>query len=217
MTTTSPTIRHHALTPALVIDLYGYMSGVYHSKVVPKGTSGAMKAAGWALDLMGIQDAQTFATRYTTTIGRTIYLPYALGETQDSAVLAKQIGTCVHEHQHVEQYDNGGWRWQWAYLTDPSARARYEAEAYATDIEMAFWYNGARLDPYALAAKLKAYGCGAGDVAVAARILAASASIAWRGGVAHTPSRRAIAWLETHAPTVRLSAAAWEPIGMSPA
>jgi len=214
--TTSPTTEHHALTPALVIDLYGYMSGVYHSRVVPKGTSGAMKAAGWAFDLMGIQDAKTFMSRYTTTIGHTIYLPYVVGATQDPAVLAKEISTCVHEHQHVEQYDNGGWRWQWAYLTDPTARARYEAEAYATNLEMAFWYDGGKLDPVVLATKLLAYGCGTSDVAVTARMLAASASIAWRGGVAHTPSRRAIAWLETHAPTVRLSAAAWEPIGMSP-
>lgn len=214
--TTSPTTEHHALTPALVIDLYGYMSSGYHSRVVQKGGSNAMQAAGWALDLMGIQDAQTFMKRYATTIGRTIYLPYAVGASQDPAVLAKEIATCVHEHQHVEQYDAGGWRWQWAYMTDPTARARYEAEAYATNLEMAYWYDGGHLDPAALAAKLRAYGCGTADIAVAARMLAASASIAWRGGIAHTPSRRAIAWLETHAPTVRLSAAVWEPIGLPP-
>jgi hypothetical protein len=214
---TSPTTEHHALTPALVIDLYKYMQGVYHTRVVQKGGSGAMQAAAWGLDLMGIQDKQAFMTKYATTVGRTIYLPYVVGATGDTAALARQVATCVHEHQHVEQYDAGKWRWQWAYLTDPTARARYEAEAYATNLEMAFWYDGSQLDPAALAAKLRAYGCSAGDVAVAARMLAASASIAWRGGVAHTTSRYAIAWLEAHAPTVRRSTAPWAPIvGLPP-
>jgi hypothetical protein len=214
---TNQMIEHHALTPALVIDLYQHMQRVYHTRVVQKGDSGAMAAAAWALDLMGIQDKQTFMTRYATTIGRTIYLPFVVGETGDLQELARQIAVCAHEHQHVEQYEVGKWRWQWAYMTDASARARYEAEAYAVNLEMAYWYDGTRLDPRALALKLRHYRCGAADVEVAARMLAASAAIAWRGGVAHATSRCAIAWLEAHAPTVRLSTAPWEIIeGMAP-
>lgn len=202
----------HVITPQVVVDLYGYMRGVYGTRVVQKGDSAAMQSAGWALDLMGIHDAKTFMSKYATTIGHTIYLPYEIGKTDDSAVLAKQIATCVHEHQHVVQYDAGGWRWQVAYLTDSTARARYEAEAYATNLELAYWYNKAKLDPVALAEKLVAYGCRAADVAVAKQHLQAAAFIAWRGGVAHEPSRRAIAWLETHAAHVRLSTATWKPV-----
>ena len=191
----------HKLTPELVKGLFGFMCSSYHSKVVAKDGSAAMKAAGWALSLMRIEDQNEFLNDFSTTLGRTIYIPYVPGEACDGWPLEHQIASIVHEHLHVEQYNAGGWTWQWNYLTNPTKRAGYEAEAYATELETYYWYNKSHLDVHELASVLYSYGCSSADVAVTEAHLKACSAIAWAGGVIHAPSQKAIAWLNAHVPS----------------
>jgi hypothetical protein len=61
-------------------------------------------------------------------------MPYALGSGDASP--AMQLRTITHEHQHVVQEQIDGWRYYLGYACSRTRRARYEAEAYATGLEI---------------------------------------------------------------------------------
>lgn len=188
-------------TPDLVKEFWGYMASEYKFKTVQKADASEMRAIAWALNLMGVQSKKKFLNSYTTTIGRTMYLPFVIGvEGGVSGIsLEGQISTCVHECVHVTQYRRGGSKFVWEYLTSPAARAHYEVDAYRSNMEMYFWATGKILDPRDLAAKLAEYGCSKADIRVAAKNLEMSARVIAKGGVVSGPTKKATAWFEQHA------------------
>ena len=176
----------------------------YGTRVIAKANALEMKAAAYALGLMGVLDAEAFLRDYTTTIGRRIYVPFEPGRDADGWSLWGQLAVCVHEHQHVEQLDRDGWlKFAGKYLLSSAGRAAYEAEAYRCDMELHFWRTGEVLDPKTLAAKLKHYACTSTDVEVAEKALTMSAATVRRGGIVNRASQKAIAWLNVHAPAFK--------------
>jgi hypothetical protein len=191
------------LTPQMTKDFWDYMSDLYGTKILSKKDSSFMKVVGSFLSLMKIQDKEKFMSKYTTTIGKTIYVSFDIGGTTDKNVLASQISTCVHEHQHVVQYNRGGFDFTLEYVFQHDQRAKLEAEAYSTNIEIYHWYTGKLLDTKVLATKLLDYGCDANDVLVAEKIMNANVKIIKYGGIIHEASKEAIAWLNKNAGTLK--------------
>lgn len=189
--------------PETVQEFWQYMQGEYHSNVVAKDKSATMAAVAEILNVLDIQDRETFLKRYTTTLGRTIYIPFEISVVNEFYDLWGQIRVCVHEHQHVEQGDRDGWVvFGGRYLTSTSYRANYEAEAYGCDLEMEFWRNPS-IDLLAFgdqrADGLRNYGCKQEDIDQAKLVLSLRAGVVAQGGVETRSAQRAIAWLEQHA------------------
>ena len=187
-------------TPEQVRWLWAHMTRKYGSTVVDKSGSIPMQLAGWGLEKMGVMDAPTFLGDYTTTVGKTIYVPFEIGVPRSAADLYSQVIIAVHEHMHVIQFSREGtWTFASRYLLSKSARALYEAEAYRCDMEMEYWRSASMPSPRELAQKLQHYACSPLDIEVATKYLTASAQTIQWGGMVSEPSKEAIRWLQENA------------------
>lgn len=163
-------------SPAATRALWDAMCARYNTRVTHRERAPQMIAAGWALNLAGFMDQRTFMTRYTTVWGRHIFPCFHIG-VGDAEELWRQIVVCVHEHQHVEQYDRAGFLpYAARYLASSRQRALLEAEAYCCNIELHWWRHAALPDLDQLAARLAPYGCDPSDRAAAREIFEACAS-----------------------------------------
>jgi len=195
------------LTSQLVRDFWLHMQQHYGSTVVAKNDSAVMAAAAMLLDTLNILDKERFLKDFVTTLGKTIYIPFKLGD--DDWSLWDQTKVCVHEHQHVVQGERDGWAtFGSRYLSSSSWRAGYEAEAYGCDLELEFWKGGHGFNPYDYALwrvrALKSYGCTEADISQAAAMLGIRAGVVVQGVVENDASKVAIAWLDQHAPDLRI-------------
>lgn len=183
--------------PGDVRDFWKFMQLAYGTRVVEKAKSTDMQAAAKLLDLMGIVDETAFMTRFTTTIGTTIYAPFIIGYPESGWDLWSQIVICAHEHQHVWQDKQaGGLLYEWDYVISTAARTRYEIEAYRTGMELNWRYQNRMQSPSALAALLKNYGCSATDIKVATKALGLAIPAIKAGGLTTEVGRKAGDWLD---------------------
>lgn len=194
------------LTPDQTVALWQHMQRTFGSRVEEKQDSKVMQLAAVMLDALDIQDREQFMRDFVTTLYRTIYIPFNLG-VAGRWDLWSQVRVCVHEHQHIVQGEREGWVvFSSRYLTSPSFRAGYEAEAYGCDLEMEFWRTGTIISPATLAASLKNYGCSPADVEMAEEMLSMRAAVVEQGVVENRASIAAIEWLTANAPDIRLIA-----------
>ena len=197
---------------AVVRDFWTYMTGLYGTEVIDKENAIEMQVVAQVLGFAGIMDADDFLSKYTTTIGKRIYVPFEIGTESEDWSLWDQILVCVHEHEHVEQFNREGALWFASkYLFSTAGRAAYEAESYRCDMEIDFWHTGQVINPVALAAKLVDYGCTSIDIEVAEKVLVISAEMVKRGGVVNLASVNALAWLNENAAFLKAQAPAPEP------
>ena len=180
-------------TPDDVVALWEFLSSHYRTQLVAKGESRFMKACGSALSLLRIQSRAEFMERYTTVINRTIYLPFELDTPGSEVRLWGRIAAGIHEHQHVAQAIREGFAsFASRYLLSELARARWEAEAYGTELELMRWAGRPARSPDAIADGLRAYGCGDAARAVA---LAELERVAASTEVRTEATQLAIPWL----------------------
>lgn len=85
---------------------------------------------------LGVLDRDAYRTRFATTIGRAVFVPFALGTPLGPWSLDAQIRVLGHEATHVVQNTPNLPQFAWRYLTAPAYRAAAEAEAYAADAEI---------------------------------------------------------------------------------
>jgi hypothetical protein len=188
-------------TPAHVTALWDAMRARYGTRIVDKSSAAEMKLVGWFLERIGVLDQATFLERFTTTIGRRIYVPFTPGTPTPRHSLWSQLVICVHEHQHVEQLvRDGAVTFSLRYLASPAARAAYEADAYRCNLELHHWHTGQLPSPRELAERLRSYGVRDADIDVAETTLIAAARTVKAGGVITPAAKFAIAWLREHAP-----------------
>jgi hypothetical protein len=159
------------------------MDEEYNSVTEQKTKSSFMKVIGWFLDVIGVQNKDLFMEDYATTIKRTIYVPFHIGGNEIS--LIQQVVTCVHEHQHIEQYNRLKGKYMLGYLFNSRKRALYEAEAYSTNIEIYYWLTGKVLNTAGLANILKEYGCDGGDINAAKKVLDETVANVVKGKYTH--------------------------------
>lgn len=147
------------------------MCALYGTRVVQKSDALEMRLAGRGLEALGIMTKERFMSRYTTVWGRRVYPWFTIGRG-DADALWRQIVVCVHEHQHVEQFDREGLvRYAARYGFSTRARALLEAEAYACNVELHWWRHRSVLDPAKIAHGLLHYGCDESDIAEAEAVL----------------------------------------------
>ena len=179
------------------------MQDHFRTSVINKRSALEMQLVARGLEALGIQSKDRFLKNFTTTIGRRIYTPFEVGSPKGGWDLWHQIVICVHEHQHVVQHDREGLAYEVSYLADRAARARWEAEAYRSNLELQFWRTGTTPSAQRTASVLKDYGCRDGDIEVTAKSLALSALSVKKGAVINEATHVALGWLDEHVPRLR--------------
>jgi len=188
----------NSLTKEQVVGLWEYMGRKYDFNVVQKASAKEMQYIAFALDAMGIQNKKKFMQSYTTTIGRTVYVPFVIGEGSLTQ-LRNQAATCVHEAQHVVQFDRDSIYFIKNYTTSQPARAHYEAEGYRCTMEMFYYLTGGKmLTATSLANMLAGYGVSESDIRVTRRHLHISSKVIRMGDIISNTSKTAIRWLNNH-------------------
>ncbi|MBZ0232730.1 MAG: hypothetical protein K8M05_10405 [Deltaproteobacteria bacterium] len=188
------------LEPEDVRAFWKFMQDHYGTSVIAKDDATSMKAIATLLEALGVMDREIFLRDYTTTIGKKIYTPFEVGVAQPGWDLWQQIVVCVHEHQHVVQHVRDGLAYEAGYLADTSTRARHEAEAYLTNIELHHWRYGVIPTPRRFAEKLAHYACKDQDIAWAAKYLTLVAETVRMGGAVTEAGAVALDWLDEHLP-----------------
>jgi hypothetical protein len=191
-------------TPEMVRAFWSYMESVYGSTQIDKQDAPSMQLVADTLDLLGIQDKQTFLSRFTTTIGTHIYTPFDIGVPTPEYSLWGQIVICVHEHEHVAQYRAEGIDYLTHYLGSGADRADYEAEAYRTSAELGWWRARGVADAVGLADHLQAYNLTPGEIVSGLEIIQLSEDTIARGGLVSDATRTALEWLEANAPGLKV-------------
>jgi len=191
------------LTAPEVRSFAQHMAQHFGATLKPKATALEMRAAAAFVGLFASIEPDAFLSRWATTLGSTIYLPFAPGDSEDPERLWGQVLTITHECVHVEQHRREGLDYEWTYATQPARRALWEAEAYRTASALWFWRHGWVLDPAEVLAPLASYGLRLHDRAVAERYLRLSLTSIRKGLVLDEASRQAISWLEKNVPGLR--------------
>ena len=186
------------IQPDEVVSFWRHMQERFGTTTVNKADAVEMQIVASVLDALGILDRERFLKSFTTTLGRKIYTPFEAGRANDAWDLWDQMVVCVHEHQHVVQHDREGLSFEVSYVADRAARARFEAEAYHSNLEMHFWRYGTTTRSRPLAELLHDYGCRPEDVEIAAHSLALANVSVRRGAVLNESTRAALDWLEKH-------------------
>src|SRR5574342_872634 len=94
------------ITSEEVKKLWKYIQSIYKTKVINKSNSIEMKLVARVLDILNIANKNKFLNNSATTIRKSIYLPFSIGETNSiHKSLWHQIEICAHEHEHVLQYN----------------------------------------------------------------------------------------------------------------
>lgn len=159
------------ITPELVRKIWSEALDHFNARSVNKEDSEFMEVVGGFLDLIRVTDKREFLGRFTTTIGRTIYRPFEIGVADGVWTLQDQIVTLCHELVHVEQYTDSPLIFSLGYCSKPSVRAKYEAKAYAADMEVDYYLTGKLYDIPSRAACLLSYGLNQSHVDFAASVM----------------------------------------------
>jgi hypothetical protein len=191
------------IQPEEVWAFWRFMQDHFRTTVVNKRDAFEMQLVAHALDTLGVQSRDRFLRNFTTTLARRIYTPFDLGVPRGGWDLWSQVVVCVHEHQHVVQHDREGLSFEVSYLADRAARARWEAEAYRSNLELHFWRYGTTPSARRIAEVLTDYGCRPQDVDVAAKSLALSAVSVRKGAVLNEATHVALGWLDEHVSRLR--------------
>ena len=191
------------IQPDEVLAFWRHMQDRFGTTTVNKADALEMQLVADLLDALGILDKERFLTNFTTTLARRIYTPFEVGSPEGGWDLWSQVVICVHEHQHVVQHDREDLAYEASYVTDRAARARFEAEAYRSNLEMHFWRYGTTESARQLAELLHDYGCRPEDVEVAAQSLALANISVRQGAVLNDATRAALDWLDTHVAHLR--------------
>lgn len=180
-----------------VVAFWAAMQDRFGSEVMDKGSASEMRLVAEFLDLLGVIRSRDFMSRYTTTFGSRIYVPFQIGEASRSWPLWAQIVVCVHEHVHVVQDRSaGGLAFAWDYVTSPAARTQYEVEAYTTGLALEHRYRGSIPNPRIYADLLLNYGCSLADVEVAEKAMRLQLPAIRRGALPGPVLQWAVPWLD---------------------
>jgi hypothetical protein len=189
------------ITPTEVRAFWQYMTSQYHITVVTKDDAPSMQLIAQLLSAMQITKKDDFLKHFVTTLGHRIYTPFTVGVPQAEWSLWSQVEVCIHECQHIHQYDTAGaTEFAWKYVTSHVARAQYEAEAYTCDLEI-WWWRYRRLPNFtAVAQVLSNYGCDAADIAVVAKRLGLAAATIRSGAIVQPATKTGVTWLNRNVP-----------------
>jgi hypothetical protein len=177
-----------------VNELWDALALHFGTRDVVKSRSWLMRAIARFLAVIRVLPRQAFLLEFTTTIGHAIYLPLDRRAPCDEAECWRRLVLCVHEHQHVAQWQRGPVRFVLGYLLSRTRRAEHEAQAYGTALELAAWAGRPLPDPAEMAQRLQYYGVGPAHIRHAEGLLRAIAVRAQTGEITTEAARVAVAW-----------------------
>jgi len=184
------------ITPELVRKLWAEALDHFGAKSVDKEDSDFMEAVGGFLDGIGVLDKEDFLERFTTTIGRTIYRPFDIGVEDGGWDLESQVMILTHELVHCEQYEDGPVEFCVDYVVSRSARADFEAKAYAADMEINYFLTGELYDIPTRAASLLYYGLNQSHVDLVVSVMESISETVVQGASVNDVAAWVLNWLE---------------------
>jgi len=187
------------ITSDLVSEFWKFMLTKFGTTVGNKSDAVEMQIVATLLGSLGITDKEKFLNNFTTTIGKKIYTPFEIGIESSNWNLWSQIVICVHEHQHVIQYNEKGTIYEIEYLTSRNSRALFEVEAYRSNLEMNYWRYGKSKSARETAELLRNYGCDNDEIELAFKSLSLINSSVRQNIVVNESSKVAIDWLNSRA------------------
>ena len=161
--------------------LWNGMLGYFGATVIKKSDDAAMKTVAMFLELLKIQDHDTFLKSWAITLDKKIYLPFTPGVIEppvripsnsarpDGISLEQQLVMLCHELAHVIQ-----WRdplFIARYISSTAHRTEYETNAIRAEMEAYYSLYGSLPPVDIFVNPLKAYGCKAADLRVAKKAL----------------------------------------------
>lgn len=195
------------ITPELVKEFWKDALVKFDAKSVDKDDSTFMKSIGTFLDAIKVLDKEDFMERFTTTIFKTIYRPFKIGDTANYSLWG-QITVLVHELVHVLQFEDDEVGFTVGYIANESSRAAYEADAYSADMEMHWWMYGEIYDIKRRASALKHYGLEQDEIDFAASVIESNSLTVQNSDAAvNEVAAWAMTWLEEHGVTPEHKAA----------
>lgn len=137
----------HNLTSEEVKDFFTYMH--MHQSVNAVGYNkidrDEMEIVAEFLDAINIIDKELFMESYTNTIGSAIYYSFVIGDFSKVSSQS-QIKVCVHECQHVIDYNKEKLLFLIRYISNEYARALSESRAMVTELEMDYMLRGSLMN-----------------------------------------------------------------------
>lgn len=183
------------ITPEQTKEFHRAACERWHAHIADKNDSSVISAVASLLDTMKILDKEEFMENYTITLLDTIYPPYDVG-VPDNYSLWDQVETLVHELVHVQQYRDDKLGFPFRYVADKSARAEYEAKAYAADMEMFYWRTGKLYDIRARAQVLENYALEQEHINFAASLMESIGATIEAGAAVNDIAAWSMDWLE---------------------
>lgn len=188
------------LRPAHLAGFAEHLAKKYGLQYVTDGGSdtGSLVHAGAALIAPHISP-RAFLRENSLTVGNVLCFPFSVTDPTPVGVwsLPWQFMQLAHATTHALQSAN---HWiaplGWDYFTDERARADYEAQALRVFWELhPLLFAGLRPDPYALAERARAYGCGDATLAQVRASLLEYIDRSERQGRITRAGHDAIVWL----------------------
>lgn len=177
-----------------------YMAATVGARIVTRTSAVEYQMLRAALQAVsgGVLDIEKLLETYSTAIGPLVYL-----SPQLEADPLRKCAIVTHECEHVTQFYRGdAFSFAWLYLTEGEARATYEAQAYASQMEAEVALTGKlpSLDELAWPLEGGVYQLSPAHIALARGILAARATAASHGVTGGLCGKLAVSWFEKHAP-----------------
>lgn len=168
-----------------------YMAKREGFDVIQKASAREMRAIAWAVKAIG--GDKNWMKNYTVTIGDMVYVPFEIGSGRNSDRI-RQVCTCMHEAQHVRQFERNPAKYQINYFFNDAGRTHYEADAYRVTMEGRYFFTGRVWSPGSLANKLKGYYVGKDDIYVCKKHLASAAALVKHGIITSGISKAGLRW-----------------------
>jgi hypothetical protein len=175
--------------------------------VIDKENSTIMQGAAIGFDvgrlfgLSGLPDGAYFNAHFATTLGPMIFMPKAIRNGDPLAYMS----LLTHELEHVAQWKAEKIGMPWLYLTEPSMRASYEAQAFGGQLDLEYWFTG-RLPTdltHQLNSLASSYHLRPEDVKQAEAFMLSHLDTIKAGGHVSRSSLEAIVWLERNYPQLK--------------
>jgi hypothetical protein len=166
-----------------VATFYRQMEARFGFRLVDKRASSGMRALA---DLLAPSiPVADFLSRYATTIGEVVYVPFLPGQVLDVWPPWSQVRILVHEVAHVEQH-RADPLFPARYLLSPGHRAIYEAQALAAGWQIDGWRGVQHPPPGEQVRVLRAYSLTDETLAAALAVLESAAVTLAAGGLVST-------------------------------
>jgi hypothetical protein len=202
-----PNLKSTPLDPdrEVVHGLWMSLAVRYRTQLIPKKVAMEMVLLDKIASRFGFADGASFLESYATTLGRRIYVPFGIGIPDPEWPLWSQIGTALHEHQHVVQMVRAGGLPAYArdYLLSSAKRASLEADAYACNLFVTYQRYGEVPDTaidWVIRSLEDAYYVTTKDLSVVRAMLKSYAAAIESGGVPNEVCKIATIWMQKNAP-----------------